>query len=55
MREFIGSIFVALTIIMWFDVILSFISKTFNNSLIESLKEQRVIYECSIEEILKEN
>ena len=40
MRELIGSIFICLTILLWIDFILSFVSKTFNNFFIESLKEQ---------------
>lgn len=53
MGEFFGSIFVVLTIMMWVDVILSFISKSFNNSLIESLKEQNKFIDDSRNEIKK--
>lgn len=37
---FIRSVFIFLTILMWIDFILSFVSKTINNVIIESLQEQ---------------
>lgn len=37
---FIKSVFIFLTILMWIDFILSFVSKTINNVIIESLQEQ---------------
>lgn len=37
MEELIGSIFVFLTILLWIDFILSFVSKTFNEFFIDLL------------------
>lgn len=41
--EFIGSLFIVFTMLMWLDLILTFISKTFNKMLIKSLEEQNYL------------
>lgn len=40
MAELIASIILVLTILMWIDLILSFISKSFNEDIIKTLQEQ---------------
>ncbi len=40
MAEFIVSLILFLTILMWLDLILSFISKSFNEDMIKTLQEQ---------------
>lgn len=40
MAELIASIILFLTILMWIDLILSFISKSFNEDMIKGLQEQ---------------
>lgn len=45
MKNIIGCIFIFLTLEMWGSLILSFLSKTFNNSMIDSLKEQNRLIE----------
>lgn len=45
MKNIIGCIFIFLTLVMWGSLILSFLSKTFNNSMIDSLKEQNRLIE----------
>lgn len=40
MKEFIQSLFIFFTTLMWVDLILCFFSKELNESIIESLKNQ---------------
>lgn len=45
MKNIIDCIFIFFTLLMWGSLILSFLSKTFNYSMIKSLKEQNYLIE----------
>ncbi len=53
MGEFIASIFIFLTLLMWITTLLSFISKQFNNEVINSLKKQNILIDKYRNEIKK--
>ena len=40
LENFIGSLFIVFTMLMWLDLILTFVSIEFNKSIIESLEEK---------------
>lgn len=45
MKDIVSCIVIFLTLVMWGSLILSFLSKTFNNSMIDSLKGQNCLIE----------